>query len=322
MTQRTPASASETRRRIAWLCALLVLAIAAVSAYLRLSKVGLGCEPWPSCYGQELRAAQRGEPPDATAMQALAVARLAHRILASTALVLVLMLAFAALTAKPARRGEVPLALALLATALFLAALGWFTRGSQLPAVALGNLLGGFAMLALAWRLAAREPADPRRPSHASAGAPRAGWAALALAALAMQVALGGLLSAGHATFSCADVAACVQQASLDGWRWELLDPWREPRFDAAASLPANPQGALVNLLHRAGSIVVVLTVLAAAAWAWRAGQRWAVTVLLVTLALQFALGLWLAGAGATVAAALVHNLVAALMVAVLVRLV
>jgi cytochrome c oxidase assembly protein subunit 15 len=315
MTPAAPASATETRRRIALLCALLVLAIAAVSAYLRLSKVGLGCAPWPSCYGQELRAAQRGEPPDAAAVQALAVARLAHRILASTALVLVLMLAFAALTARPARQGEVPLTLGLLAAALFLAGLGWLTRGSHLPAVALGNLLGGFAMLALAWRLAARELVDQSRASHAR-------WAALALAALVVQVALGGLLSAGHATFACADIAQCVQQVSLDGWRLELLDPWREPRFDAVASLPANPQGALVNLLHRGWAIVAALAVLPAAASAWRSGQRQPAVALLLALALQFALGLWLAGAGATVAAALAHNLLAALMVALLARLV
>ena len=310
----TPTAAEQTRRRIALLCALLVLAIAAVSAYLRLAKVGLGCEPWPSCYGQELRAAQRGAPPDAAAAQGLAAARLAHRMLASVALVAVILLAAATFSAKPApRRGELALALALLATALFLAALGWFTRGSLLPAVALGNLLGGFAMLALASRLAA--PAPPRSP-HA------ARWAALALAALVLQVALGGLLSAGHATFACGDVAQCLQQASHDGWRWDLLDPWREPRFDAVSALPANPHGALVNLLHRVWPLAVLLAMLPAAWSAWRSGHARAAAVLLLTLALQFALGLWLASSGATVAAALAHNLVAALMVATLARLV
>jgi len=57
-----PRSAPTAMHRIALVCALLVLAIAGVSAFLRLSKVGLGCEPWPACYGQELRTLQRGEP--------------------------------------------------------------------------------------------------------------------------------------------------------------------------------------------------------------------------------------------------------------------
>jgi cytochrome c oxidase assembly protein subunit 15 len=135
-----------------------------------------------------------------------------------------------------------------------------------------------------------------------------------------VQVALGGLLSAGHATFSCGGIGQCLQQAAHDGWRWALLNPWREPVFEAATSLPANPQGALVNLLHRAWVAVVVATLLPAAWWAWRDRQRGSAAALLLLLVLQIALGLWLAGAGATVAAALAHNLLAALMVALLAR--
>ena len=309
-------SASAALRRIALVCALLVLAIAGLSAFLRLSKVGLGCEPWPACYGQELRTLQRGEPLDADAVQAVAVARLAHRVLASTALVLVIVLAMGALTSKPVRRGDAALALGLLAVALFLAGLGWFTAGSRVPAVALGNLLGGFVMLALSWRLAMPDPAaGVQRQSHAR-------WAAAALAVVGVQVALGGLLSASHSTFSCSDVGQCLRQASLDGWRWQWLDPWREPQFDATSTLPVNPQGALVNLLHRAWALVVVLAVLPTAWLARRHGYRGPAAALLVVLVLQFALGLWLAGSGATVAAALAHNLLAALMVVVLARLV
>ena len=311
-----PPAAPTALRRIALVCALLVLAIAGVSAFLRLSKVGLGCEPWPACYGQELRTLQRGEPLDADAVQAVAVARLAHRFLASTALVLVIVLAMGALSGKPVRRGEATLALSLLTVTLFLAALGWFTAGSRVPAVALGNLLGGFVMLALSGRLAMRDaPAVARRQSHAR-------WAAAALAVVGVQVALGGLLSASHATFSCSDTSQCLRQAALDGWRWQLLDPWREPLFDAASALPVNPQGALVNLLHRGWALVVVLAVLPTAWLARRHGHGGPATALLLLLMSQVALGLWLAGSGATVAAALAHNLLAALMVAILARLV
>ena len=309
-----PPSAPTAMRRIALACALLVLAIAGVSAFLRLSKVGLGCEPWPVCYGQELRALQRGEPVDDAAVQAVAVARLAHRLLASTALVLVIVIAMGALTHRPVRRGAAMLALGLLAVALFLAGLGWFTAGSRVPAVALGNLLGGFAMLALSWRLAMREapPAAQRRAD--------ARWAAAALAVLVLQVALGGLLSASHSSFSCSDTGQCLRQAALEGWHWQLLDPWREPLFEAATTLPINPHGALVNLLHRAMALGVVLTVLPTAWLARRHGDSRAAAALLLLLVLQIALGAWLAGSGATVPAALAHNLLAALMVATLAR--
>jgi len=214
------------------------------------------------------------------------------------------------------RRGRTALALSLLAIALFLAGLGWFTAGSRLPAVALGNLLGGFAMLVLSWRLAAREVPVPAQRRAC------AGWAAAALAVLVLQVALGGLLSASHSTFSCSDTAQCMRQAALDGWHWQLLDPWREPLFEAATTLPINPQGALVNLLHRACALVVVLAVLPAAWLARRHGESRAAAALLLLLVLQLALGTWLAGSGATVPAAVAHNLLAALTVATLARLV
>jgi heme a synthase len=312
----THPSAPSVLRRIALVCALLVLAIAGVSAFLRLSKVGLGCEPWPQCYGQELRTLQRGGVVDDAAVQAVAVARLAHRILASTALLLVIMLALTALTTKPVRPSQATLALALLAVALFLAGLGWFTAGSRVPAVALGNLLGGFAMLALSWRLAAPvASATTVLRTHSR-------WAMVALVVLVLQVALGGLLSASHSTFSCVDTTQCAHQAALDGWRWQLLDPWHEPRFEAASTLPINPQGALANLLHRGGAFLVVLAVLPAAWLARRHGHRRAAAALLLLLVLQVALGTWLAGSGATVPAALAHNLLAALMVATLARLV
>ena len=34
-------------RRLALLCAVMVLAVTSLSAYIRLSKAGLGCAPWP-----------------------------------------------------------------------------------------------------------------------------------------------------------------------------------------------------------------------------------------------------------------------------------
>ena len=46
--------------RMALLCAALVLTITSLSAFMRLSKAGLGCQPWPQCYGQSLRELQQG----------------------------------------------------------------------------------------------------------------------------------------------------------------------------------------------------------------------------------------------------------------------
>src|SRR3990167_8624626 len=101
--------------RMAWICAVFVLVITSLSAFLRLSKAGLGCEPWPQCYGQELRAQQQGAEP------APAAARLAHRVIASTALLLILVMVMTALASRPALWPEGRMTLWLLFLALFLA---------------------------------------------------------------------------------------------------------------------------------------------------------------------------------------------------------
>ena len=39
-------------RRLAWLTFLLLLAVTCLSAFLRHRAAGLGCQPWPVCFGQ------------------------------------------------------------------------------------------------------------------------------------------------------------------------------------------------------------------------------------------------------------------------------
>ena len=317
MTTIVPLPSSQLRRRtlrrIAWLCALLVLVIAALSAYLRLSKAGLGCAPWPQCYGQALRDQQQGIGAQADA-QGVALARLAHRAVASLVLVLVIVLALSALTHKPVRRDEAALSIGLLALALFLAALGLRTGASRLPAVAIGNLLGGFAMLALSVRLACVDTATA--PSAALSRA-----ACITLVALAIQVVLGGLVSASFADLSCSGVEDCARTAAQRAWPWSSLSPWQEPVFEPASQAPVNPDGALAQLAHRVWAPLVLLAALPTAWLAWRHGARGSAVALLGLLALQMAAGLWLLTPVLPLSAALLHNLLAALLATLLVRL-
>ena len=88
-------------RRMALLCLLLVLVITSLSAFIRLSKAGLGCADWPACYGRALRQHQQGVAVAAEEQAATAAARLAHRVVASAALLLVIVMAMTALSSQP-----------------------------------------------------------------------------------------------------------------------------------------------------------------------------------------------------------------------------
>lgn len=298
--------------RMAWICAVFVLVITSLSAFLRLSKAGLGCEPWPQCYGQELRAQQQGAEP-AQADTATAAARLAHRVIASTALLLILVMVMTALASRPALWPEGRMTLWLLFLALFLAVLGRWTSDARLPAVTLGNLLGGFAMFAVSVRLALTTAA----PSSTTSPAPRrlAPWAWLGAAVLMAQVALGGMVSAGQAGLSCPELGGCDVSAGT----WQALNPWVEPQTDAAQ--PHHPAGALVHVLHRAGSLLVVAVLLPLALLAWRSGRRSSAGLILALLGVQAALGVALVAGGLPLSMALAHNMVAALLLAVLLGL-
>lgn len=293
-------------RKMALLCAALVLAITSLSAYIRLSRAGLGCEPWPQCYGQSLRDASGTVAP--AVARSVAVARLAHRVVAMTALVVILMMVMTALFSAPILWREGRLALALLGLAVFLAVLGVWTADARVPAVTLGNLLAGFAMFALACRLALVTSKRPRVRVVPAA------WVALAVLVLAAQLALGGLSSAGHAGISCPELARCDFSAGS----WQALNPWHAPHFDAAD--PGNAAGALLAFLHRAASLLVLFVLLPLGVVAGRRGRRagWAMVLL---LAVQAAVGALLVVAALPLALALAHNLVAALLLAALVAL-
>ena len=77
-------------KKLATTCLLLVIALVTISAYLRLDNSGIGCAPWPDCYGN----IGTGDAADATvskayerlvedATQPMAWATPAHRLIAT-----------------------------------------------------------------------------------------------------------------------------------------------------------------------------------------------------------------------------------------------
>jgi cytochrome c oxidase assembly protein subunit 15 len=304
-------------RVMALICAALMLVTISLSAYMRLSQAGLGCSDWPACYAQGLRAAQSGKALAST--EGVALARLAHRAVASVTLVLVIVMVMTALASKPPLKRQGAYAAALLGVAAALAALGIATPGARLPIVAIGNLLGGFVMLALCVRLAA---STRRMPPARAANEPRLGaWGIAALVLLCLQLAGGALVSASYAALSCSGLTDCTRAAAASGWDWQALSPWREPVF-APTPLPIHRESGLALWLHHIGAIVVV-PLLAWAGWVgWRRGRRLGASTLLALLAAQAALGSMIVAYGMPLAGVLLHNLLAALVLATLAVLV
>jgi cytochrome c oxidase assembly protein subunit 15 len=121
--------------------------------------------------------------------------RLVHRLSAAIAGALVLLLAYLSSVQQPRVRSDIVLSAALVALTVFLAVLGRWSRTSQAPLVTLGNLLGGMTLLALLYWMRLRTSRAKASADDSGRLAPVAG-AALALALAG--VALGALVSGSH----------------------------------------------------------------------------------------------------------------------------
>jgi cytochrome c oxidase assembly protein subunit 15 len=279
---------------------LLVLVITTTSAYIRLSQAGFGCADWPACYGHSVSTPSAGQliPERST----LFWARALHRLAASSAgilLLLIVLLGWNTLQGAAARLAAV----ATVALAGFLAWLGLITP-SNLPVVTIGNLLGGMSMLALLWWLHQRGRGESGRAGRMLL------W--LALAALALQIALGGMIGARHAVLSCVTLPACAGGWWPDSVDWRLFNPF----FALSKSDTGSAAREALIMSHRYGAVLVatilcVLGVKAVQRGARVAARGW---LLLGMLGLQLLLGAGMVLANFPLPLALLHNLCAALL--------
>lgn len=290
-------------RRLVSISLALVLVITLSSAFIRLSQSGLSCADWPACYAAQANA------PAVELSEAAPVffARVMHRISASAAGVLFLVIAVLGWhRLRNDSRRAVTVALVVLAG--LLAWLGKYTP-STLPAVTLGNLLGGMALLGLlAWL----------RQSDARGETPQARpllWIRVALALLALQIAFGGLIGARHAALACAGLPGCGGGLWPHGANWRVFDPFLPNDGLGDASLQA------LHLAHRLGALLLA----ALLAWiGWRevrspgARLRKQGIALVALVSAQIVLGAAMLLASFPVALAVAHNAVASLLLIVL----
>ncbi len=223
-----------------------------------------------------------GEDPARAQPGAVSAVRLVHRLSASIVGALVLLIAYLASVQRPPMRSDIALSAALVVLTVFLAVLGRWSRSSQGPLVTLGNLLGGMTLLALLHWMALRTSRAQASAVDAGLVTPVAG-AALALALAG--VALGALVSGSHAV-SAAHAAS----------------------------------GGMLGSAHLlSGMLVLVLTGMLALHPAARGSGR-GIGVAAFTLAMTQALTGWISARfDYPLAAALAHNLLAALLLIALV---
>jgi len=300
---------------------LLVMALVSLSSYLRLDHSGIGCTPWPDCYGN---IGQQEETQDvagayerlvAEARQPMSWTRPMHRLIASVLGLLVLGLAGMSLQRKQHRA----LSFTLLGLTVFLAWLGIYSEGLHSPAVVMGNLCGGFAMLGIFGWLVFAQGGDSKQHSQVD----RSRWILLAIGALCLQILLGGLTSANFAANACQTLPHCHGEWLPGGDVWSAFDLSRSIEVNDLGVVIGGAERADIHLLHRLISLLTVATALAVGVRAYHRSStlRPVGIFICIVVALEFLIGVTAIQSNVPIGVAVSHNWLAGLLLLGLLRL-
>jgi heme a synthase len=295
---------------------LLVFIVVVLSAYLRLGDMGVGCTDWPECFGK-LGATSDGEAGKSLAeggpLLPPSFARTFHRVAAALLGFIVLGITYLALRHRSKGGPGVLLPLLVLAITIFLSVLGYITPSPLVPAVAVANIAGGMAMLAMLWWIGQRSVRDD------ATGDPMAArlkpWARLALVILAAQIVLGAWTSGSFAGPSCPKLSGCEQWWSADAVA-RGFNPLRKIALEDQGKVVVDTSMRAVHMGHRLGALLTVLYLgwLGFKARATSLSLRATGVALLALLALQAALGIGAVTAQLPLALVTLHNAGAALL--------
>jgi cytochrome c oxidase assembly protein subunit 15 len=295
-------------RRLALAGAALAATVVVLGAWVRLTDAGLGCPDWPGCYGHVY--------PQADHNFSKAIHEMIHRYFATTLGAIILGLLGWAVWNRKAR-GQPLKAVALLFVVVCLqGALGALTVTQLLkPLIVTAHLLGGLSTLAILWWLSL----TPERRELRGGELGLRKFALLGLAALALQIALGGWTSSNYAAVACPDLPTCQQS-----W-WPHMDfrdafvLWRGLDIDYTGGVLANPARIAIHVTHRIGALLAGLILICVGATTFARAQSRALRVigglLVCAVLLQIGVGMSMVHFGMPLPLATLHNAGAALLV-------
>ena len=314
-------------RRLALIGAIWAFAVVVMGAYTRLTHSGLGCPDWPGCYGHFVPV-QNPEHYAGIGDWFKAWVEMRHRYAAEFLGLIIVAIAVLSIRARHEPGVRPWFAITLVALVLFQGLLGMLTVTWLLkPLIVTGHLAGGLTtMAALLWLWLTMRARD--RPMDGASvltgnrlvedGAHARGWATVALAALALQVLLGGWTSSNYAAVACPDLPRCQNQWIPDADYQDAFVLWRGLDINYAGGVLDHPARVAIHFTHRLGAALVTMLLLIAAFSALRGlgrRARYSALAVLAALLLQLCIGVYMVLQAFPLPLAAAHNAGAALLV-------
>lgn len=315
-------------KRILHIAILMTFAVISFGAYVRLSDAGLGCPDWPGCYGKLVGVPETHHEisqlesitPGTEVQPAKAWKEMIHRYLAGTLGLLIAWLAW--LSCFPQRQRNTWAHFFLVGLVCIQATLGMLTVTWLLkPAIVSLHLLGGMLILATLIGIRANLKNNTSTRRYPS-GLVSSAWLIVAL--VLTQITLGGWTSSNYAAMACVDYPLCRGELIPSTMDWQHAFA-----INRALGQTADGQGITLDTLisihwtHRWFAVVVVLSCLALA---WRIVRNdkqvapWGMALGLTVLT-QFGLGISNVLLQWPLSLAVLHNFVAAVLLAITVSL-
>ncbi|SEG86862.1 COX15/CtaA family protein [Marinobacterium lutimaris] len=276
----------------------LALVVVLLGGWTRLNDAGLGCPDWPACYGHfVLPSAHQVEErilidfPGHVVDLKKGWLEMVHRYAASLLGLLILLQALLAMRKRKLEGYPVVLSCGLLVLVIVQGLFGMWTVTLKLvPWVVTLHLLGGMTTLALLVRLRQRlsvlKDHGLQTDRHPDVGA------VMLVAALFIQISLGGWTSTNYAGWACDHWLVCHQESSVEYDFATGMNPVVPlgPNYEGGL-LPAEARAA-IQISHRLGALMFVISLLMAT---WRLRENhslmpWLGLVWVVTCG-QIALG-------------------------------
>jgi len=287
------------------------LIINCLSAYIRHVEAGLGCEQWPSCYGEIGRFISPNDEAE-IAQKALApteIAKQMHRTIATLLVIGVLLLVNQSRKPRAMQGASRYLPYLLLAVLLLLSIIGPASYLKTIPAIAVVNLAGGLALLAMSWWLWLQiNWKDRSEPPIWLKRLTLAGWILLIL-----QILLGSWVSANYAGLACSELFSCNVSSGYATGGSSSFWYFRQLALDTEGRVLFDASTTLIHLSHRVGAILSSVILLIGALCSLQYRKKTAIS-LVVLILLQAVLGASGVLLSLPIMVVMAHNLIAALL--------